>query len=150
MGEAGSFYAQGLRFSCTRCSACCRYEEGYVFLSGKDVSLLAEALKVEYEEFKEIYCRWIPLLNGKKQLSLKEKANYDCILWDRGCSVYESRPLQCRAFPFWPHAVGSRSAWEAVSVDCPGIGRGDLHSGDSIEKWLALQQNEPIISRGES
>ncbi|MDR3247725.1 MAG: YkgJ family cysteine cluster protein, partial [Treponema sp.] len=37
------FYANGLRFSCTRCSSCCRYESGYVFLSPEDVDVLAKA-----------------------------------------------------------------------------------------------------------
>ena len=148
--EKAPFYAEGLCFSCTRCSACCRYEAGYVFLSEKDVSLLAAALKIEKMELIGLYCRWIPSLDGKKRLSLKEKPNYDCIFWADGCSVYESRPLQCRAFPFWHSAVESRSSWETVSLDCPGIGKGILHSGDSIEKWLALQHKEPIISKGES
>ena len=144
------FYAEGLYFSCQRCSACCRYEAGYVFLSEKDASLLAEVLKIEYGEFVGLFCRWIPSSHGIKHLSLKEKSNYDCIFWDKGCSVYETRPLQCRAFPFWPSAVESSGSWKTVSLDCPGIGRGSFHSGESIEKWLALQQKEPIISKGES
>ena len=31
------FYAEGLRFSCERCSACCRGEPGYVFLTKEDL-----------------------------------------------------------------------------------------------------------------
>ena len=90
------YYAGGLRFSCARCSACCRYESGYVFLSGKDVSLLGDSLNIEYKEFTETYCRWIPSENETERLSLKEKSNYDCIFWNKkeNCSVYETRPLQ--------------------------------------------------------
>jgi len=156
-----SFYSQGLRFSCVRCSACCRFESGYVFLSGKDVSRLMTALNMGYREFRETYCRWIPSGNGAYRLSLKEKSNYDCVFWrlgnpesvsakEGGCSVYESRPLQCRAFPFWSSVVCSRDSWKMIAADCPGMDRGNLHSPDLIEKWLALQQNEPIISKGES
>ncbi|HQO67077.1 MAG TPA: YkgJ family cysteine cluster protein, partial [Spirochaetales bacterium] len=32
-----SFWHEGLRFECARCSACCRYEPGYVFLSADDL-----------------------------------------------------------------------------------------------------------------
>ena len=147
------FYSQGLRFSCTRCSACCRYESGYVFLSMKDVSRLRVNMKMGYEEFTTAFCRWIPSVNGAEQLSLKEKPNFDCIFWvsdESGggtCSVYEHRPLQCRAFPFWLSILSSRKTWKMAAQDCPGIDRGELHSHDSIEKWLAQRKKEPIIER---
>ena len=156
--EKSPFYSAGLNFSCTRCSACCRYESGFVFLSGQDVSLLKAELNMESNEFIRTYCRWVPSVKGTFQLSLKEKANYDCIFWkaeagpsgEGGCLVYKARPLQCRAFPFWSSVVDSKGNWEAAARECPGIGRGDLHSRDSIEKWLALRQKEPIMTRGES
>ena len=169
--EISPFYAQGLRFSCTRCSSCCRFEKGYVFLSQKDASKLAASLNMDYNNFIERYCRWIPSMNGgqnrKLELSLKEKSNYDCIFWtpelstspqgglygtvsgvpNEGCQVYESRPLQCRSFPFWQSVLSNKGSWEMTSKDCPGMGRGVHFSQDSIKKWLAMRHNEPIISR---
>ena len=148
MSGESPFYAQGLRFSCTRCSACCRHDSGYVFLSGKDVSILGAALDMEYGEFTKVYCRWIPSVNGTWQLSLREKSNFDCIFWtEEGCSVYEKRPLQCRSFPFWQSVVCDKRNWKMTAQGCPGMGRGSLHSTDSIKKWLALRLKEPIISR---
>ena len=144
------FYAKGLRFSCTRCSACCRYESGYVFLSGKDAFLLGTTLKMGYSEFTKAYCRWVPGEKGKSKLSLREKFNKDCIFWSpekAACSVYEARPVQCRAFPFWSSVVASEYNWKLTAINCPGMDHGALHSTDSIEKWLAIQENEPIISR---
>jgi len=149
--EKSPFYAQGLLFSCTRCSACCRFESGFVFLSEKDASLLCSALNMELKSFTETYCRWVPAENGKSELSLKEKSNYDCILWGKepveGCMVYEQRPLQCRAFPFWPSIVNSKKNWEMAALDCPGMGKGKLHSAASIREWLDAREKEPIISR---
>ena len=150
------FYAQGLYFSCTRCSACCRYETGYVYLSQKDVSLLLAALCICEEEFLKVYCRWSPIENGISRLSLKEKSNYDCIFWtdglrsntgEGGCLVYEARPLQCRAFPFWSSVINTKKSWKLTGKSCPGMNRGILHPRESIEKWLALRQNEPIIAK---
>ena len=142
------FYAGGLRFSCKRCSACCRHEAGFVFLSEKDVASLKTALIMELEEFLEIYCRWIPMGNGKDSLSLKEKSNFDCIFWQiDGCSVYGTRPLQCRAFPFWSSVVADKEAWEMAAKECPGMNSGDLHSHESIKNWLVIRKKEPIISR---
>jgi len=143
------FFAQGLRFSCIRCSACCRFESGFVYLSEKDTSLLAVALKINKMEFTEFYCRWIPSENGDIQLSLKEKPNYDCVFWvqDKGCSVYEARPLQCRAFPFWLSVLNDRNSWKSTARACPGMDKGTLHQEDSIREWLDMRQKEPIISR---
>ena len=93
---------------------------------------------------------------NKYKLSLKEKSNFDCIFWkadsnDAGaCSVYKSRPLQCRAFPFWDSVIISKKSWETAGKDCPGIDRGELHSHETIDKWLALKETEPIMSRGVS
>ena len=143
-----TFYSHGLRFSCERCSACCRHEEGFVYLSGKDTSLLGTALNMDFHEFTKVFCRWVPALNGTVKLSLKEKSNFDCIFWEQnGCSVYEARPLQCRAFPFWHSVLSSKKNWNLTAQSCPGIGQGKLHSRDSIKKWLTIRQKEPIISR---
>ena len=150
--QKSPFYANGLRFSCIRCSVCCRHESGYVFLSKKDAFLLTNALNTGYREFLEIFCRWVPSANGTEQLSLKEKSNYDCIFFggeksEDGCSVYETRPLQCRAFPFWSSVVSSRENWKMTAVACPGMDRGMLHSAESVTNWLAQRQKEPIIER---
>ena len=144
------FYAKGLKFSCIRCSACCRHDAGYVFLSLNDTSRLEAALNISHEEFTYTYCRWIPSLSGILKLSLKEKYNFDCIFWaedEGGCSVYEARPLQCRAFPFWDSALNSPRAWKALAKDCPGMNQGSVYSEEEINKWLSLREKEPIIFR---
>jgi Fe-S-cluster containining protein len=156
--EKPFFYDQGLYFSCLRCSACCRYESGYVFLSRTDVGVLAGTLKMGYTEFMEAFCRWIPFREGTERLSLKEKSNYDCIFWgsfpgrdkSEGCTVYESRPLQCRAFPFWRSALGSRGGWRVLALDCPGMNKGAFHSGREIASWLEEQEDEPVLTRNTS
>jgi Fe-S-cluster containining protein len=139
------FYAQGLRFSCARCSECCRIDPGFVFLRKNDMEMLVSALRMTYTEFIQRYCRWTPNAGGREQLSLREKANYDCIFWSNGCAIYEARPLQCRAYPFWPSMLASRDAWEAAR--CAGMGRGTLYSREEIEVALARQRAQPIIER---
>jgi len=143
------WYADGLRFSCARCSRCCRYETGFVYLSKNDVLSLAKKCNMKYTDFVETYCRWVEAQEGEC-LSLKEKAGYDCIFWDSGCTVYSARPLQCRIFPFWPSIVSSRSSWDMASDDCPGINNGILHSREEIEKTLYLRTADPLIKRYEN
>jgi len=141
-----SFYADGLRFSCRRCSACCRHESGFVFLSEKDVSALAAYTRMEYTDFVRAYCRWVGE-SEEERLSLREKPNYDCIFWDGNCTVYQYRPLQCRTFPFWESTVSSPKAWAAAARDCPGINQGALHTREEIDACLAGHENEMPISR---
>jgi Fe-S-cluster containining protein len=143
------FYAQGLRFSCTRCSSCFRLEPGYVFLSQKDLDALSATLCLDPAAFLSAYCRWIPVAGGVFHLSLREKNNYDCILWqDGGCSAYAARPLQCRTFPFWPSALASPAAWKEETRRCPGMGKGELHNAKEIEAHLRAQLQNPVLVQG--
>jgi Fe-S-cluster containining protein len=146
MGEE-PFYTPGLCFTCTQCSACCRYDPGYVFLSKKDVEILASEIRMDYNMVITVYCRWIPQGGGVERLSLKEKSNYDCIFWKDGCSVYKGRPLQCRNFPFWESLLFSHEAWKTAADSCPGMGKGEYHSMDYIESCLVQGKAEPIIIR---
>jgi len=141
------FYANGLCFACTRCSACCRHEPGYVFLSEPDLRLLEKEFKMQYNNINKVieaFCRWVPAPEGFR-LSLKEKANFDCIFWQGGCTVYQSRPLQCRTFPFWESTLRSRGTWESLS--CPGINKGEFHSFEYIENCLESRKAEPVMVR---
>lgn len=115
------FWDNGIGFLCTRCSACCCYDPGYVFLYEKDIPIMLQKLNITYYDFVERYCRWILFSDGYEYLTLKEKTNYDCIFWENGCSIYQARPLQCKAFPFWPTALRSVDAWNATISGCKAI-----------------------------
>jgi uncharacterized protein len=142
-----SFYDPGLRFECTRCSRCCRHEPGYVFLSAVDLERLVDRLRMTEREVLDRYCRTVEIV-GVRRISLREHDNFDCIFWESGteCTVYEARPLQCRAFPFWPANLGSIAEWQEAARRCPGIGRGRLHTRRTIDKWLRLREKEPFLS----
>jgi len=143
------FYSAGLRFSCTRCSSCCRHESGFVYLSEHDLSRLANEFKMDYTSFVKTWCRWVPDDKGNERLALKEKSDFDCIFcfWNKKCTVYHIRPLQCRAFPFWDYVVRSPEAWENMGRDCPGINNGELHAREEIESFLRQLEGEPVIER---
>lgn len=139
------FYEEGLHFTCTRCSKCCRHESGYVFLSESDVLRLAKFKGLSRESFLETYTRKVNL-GIATRITLNEQENFDCTFWkDGGCSVYPARPLQCRSFPFWPMNIASREAWEAAGDDCPGVNIGSLHSREDIDSWNELRKKEPFI-----
>jgi len=122
-----------------------------VYLSEKDLSRLAEGFDMDYSAFIAAWCRWVPYTPGRERLSLREKANLDCVFWGAGasdgCSVYHSRPLQCRAFPFWDSVMCSQGAWERVGMECPGINSGALHTREEIDGFLRQQEEELVIER---
>ena len=139
------FYASGLKFSCKRCSACCRYDAGYVFLSENDLNKLLAVQEMDRKNFIAAFCRWITDWDGKKCLSLKERTNKDCIFWDNGCKVYRVRPLQCRAFPFWESIVATAESWKIAASGCTGINSGKLYTAEEIDYFLERRSLEPII-----
>jgi len=130
------FYSEGLQFSCTQCSNCCRNEPGYVYLSKKDLTNLCECFNINSEEFTQTYCRTVPYHDGTDVLCLKEKLGYDCILWDNGCTAYRTRPIQCSTYPFWSFIVKNRQTWDKECSSCPGINNGVLRTKKEIEKHL--------------
>ena len=142
MSSLQPFYANGLAFECTRCSACCRHDPGYVFLSQNDLDKLCAHSGMSESDFRKKYCRVVDF-GIVKRLSLIEKKNFDCVFWEGdGCSVYAARPLQCRAFPFWMQNVESAENWQSVAQDCPGVNRGKVHDRAIIESWLNSRLNE--------
>jgi len=147
------FHADGLRFACTRCSGCCRHEGGFVFLSEGDLSRLANGFGMDYSAFVDAWCRWVPYTPGRERLSLREKPNLDCVFWSASaagsgwCSVYGTRPLQCRAFPFWDIILASRAAWERAGRECPGINSGRLYAMEEIDDFVRRLGEEPVIER---
>lgn len=141
------FYREGLRFECVRCSNCCRFEPGYVFLSANDVQRLEEGLGLSRQELFRTYCRDVDI-SGFPRISLKEKENFDCIFWEEGgCAVYEYRPLQCRSYPFWAAYLQSPSSWERVKASCPGAGRGRLYTEKEIDSWVRARLDEPPLEQ---
>ena len=139
------FYENGLKFECTQCSKCCRFDPGYVFLSYDDLYRLLKYFKMSESDFIENYCRKIDM-GENKRLSLNEKSNYDCIFWiDGGCQIYESRPLQCRSYPFWKPFLLNKEAWELEAESCPGMNNGTLIKKEKIDEWLSLRNKELYI-----
>jgi len=141
------FYSSGLNFSCKRCSSCCRHESGFVYLSENDIIKLLSALKTDRKVFIASYCRWVYSYEGDEVLSLKEKFNKDCILWDNGCTVYDSRPLQCVTFPFWENIVASKESWETAASGCPGMNSGELHTESAVKEKVKSRFRQPIITK---
>jgi Fe-S-cluster containining protein len=103
-----------------------------VRVTDAEIGALAKRLNVSESEFRKCYTR--PF---RKDITiLLEKPNLDCIFYDRekGCTVYEDRPKQCRTWPFWDIIVLSPRTWQESAQSCPGMNKGPLHSAEEIER----------------
>jgi Fe-S-cluster containining protein len=129
------WYKDGLSFRCTRCGACCTGAPGYVWVNAEEIAAIARHRGESVQETTELCTRVVP--QGR---SLHEKANGDCIFYDReqGCTIYPVRPRQCRTWPFWESNVATSEAWQRTCKVCPGSGQGDLISADEIVERLKV------------
>lgn len=132
------------KFQCTNCGYCCRFEPGFVFLTETDLKRLALYFELSVGDFIKTHCREVFGSDGSR-ISLKEKKNNDCEFWSEGCTIYEARPNQCRAYPFWPNIMKSQVEWDKESEFCPGIGRGEVLDLSLVEEKSALRK-ETLIS----
>jgi len=127
------WYKDGLRFKCTQCGNCCTGAPGYVWVNKAEIVAIANTVGEEdVHKFEERYVRKIGI-----RKSLKEFPNGDCVFFDnkeRKCTVYESRPRQCRTWPFWDSNLKTPETWEATCDFCPGSGKGQFYQIDKIEE----------------
>ena len=125
------WYSEGLRFECTQCGACCSGEPGYVWVDEAEIAAMADEMNMSVESFEHKFVR-----NLGYDKSLVEYPDGDCILLDpetRKCTVYESRPIQCRTWPFWDSTIRKKKDWKETCLVCPGAGKGKLYTFEQIE-----------------
>jgi Fe-S-cluster containining protein len=95
-----------------------------------DVSAIALHLGMSEADFLARYCQTV---DGWVSLRMDDPA---CPFLEAGntCGIYPVRPKQCATWPFWKENL-KRTTWEGeIAADCPGIGKGELHSRAEIER----------------
>ena len=119
-----------LRFSCQPgCTACCN-QQGFVYLTERDLKRAAKFVGMTPEAFEERYVYRTAHLRR-----LRKPRDKQCpFLEESGCGIHPAKPTQCRTFPFWPEHVEEVDAWNDLKKYCPGIGKGELiQIGDALE-----------------
>ncbi len=141
------FYKSGLNFECQRCSFCCGHSPGFVYLSSRDLTELCKFFSLSIKDFVDKYCRWADYYYGEQVLALLEKKNYDCILWQNGCSAYTARPIQCSTYPFWSWMIKDKHMWDECAKECPGMNKGKTWSFEQIEQNRKMYENNKPLTR---
>lgn len=115
------WYKEGLRFKCTECGKCCTGKPGFIWVSKEEISAMAAFLNISQELFKRRYIR-----SRDNRFALIEKktdaGDVACVfLKDKKCEVYQSRPAQCRTFPWWKENLNTEESWKLAAEGCEGI-----------------------------
>ena len=117
-----TWYKEGLRFKCTGCGQCCTGSPGHVWVSDEEIAAMAEKLKLSVDAFCKKYTRLI----GRKLSLLENPNNWDCVFLEEDkCRLYDTRPKQCRTFPWWSDNLASPCAWKQTAKGCEGIDHPD-------------------------
>ena len=129
-------YDNGIRFECQGSGKCCvsRNSYGFVYLSNIDIRRFSKYFKISIKKFKDEYCQ---ITDGFIHLLEKTELDGSCIfLKNKKCSVYTSRPSQCRTWPFWNENMNAKVWNEDISLNCPGIGKGKIIEAKTIKNFL--------------
>jgi uncharacterized protein len=130
------WYAAGLHFACGQCGGCCSGPgEGYIWVTGPEIELIAEHLGITPGELRRRYLRRVVM----RTTIIEHSVTKDCIFLRevdgrKGCTIYPVRPNQCRTWPFWAENLSDPDAWNQAGVRCPGVNRGREYSFDEIER----------------
>ena len=119
------WYSHGVRFECQPdCGKCCDQPDGVVFLAPHDAKRLAEHHQMDVQEWLDRDCS--RSRNGRYVLRSRTEDGV-CIYLndDKSCSVYEVKPDQCSAFPWWNENMASNRSWAKTVQLCPGLRQPD-------------------------
>lgn len=142
-----AWWMDGVAFQCQpNCGKCCDQPGGYVYLAREDAERLAAHAQLSVDAWLERDAR--RTFDGRFVLKNKEETDI-CIHFNeqRQCDVYEVRPQQCRAFPWWPENLVTQGKWQKTKRSCPGIEAEDalIIDGQTIRFHLLADR---IASQG--
>jgi Fe-S-cluster containining protein len=115
-----------------------------VWFTDEEAYAMAAYLKLDVNEFLRRHAHTV---NGRWTLNERVgPAGYDCVFLQRDAkgkalySIYGSRPMQCRTWPFWNDLLKSQKDWDRAAERCPGMNKGTFYP---IEKIRVIRDGTP-------
>lgn len=107
------------KFKCAKCGLCCSDID--IRLSPHDLLRLSHRLQMPVKEFSKKYTDYIIDKEDSFMICCILKTRPDCVFWtQKGCSVYEDRPLACRIYPIATMYYYNKNAYYITPGKCQG------------------------------
>ena len=119
-------FPKDVNFGCCKCARCCGDTEDtvrHVLLLETEAERIAEETSQDVKAFAEEVFGFEPYIYEVKKTDADGKCFF---LVDNRCSIYETRPIICRFYPFELKNLGNSSFLFSYTTKCPGIGKGTL------------------------
>ena len=129
-------YPEDVRFRCTGCGIYCGDTEERVrriLLLNVDVERIAEATQKSIEEFAKKTRGREPYVYEMVKTGEEGKCIF---LENERCTIYPSRPLICRFYPFELRVARNGRREFLYTTECPGIGKGKKLTENYFKKLL--------------
>jgi|YelNatPaOPRAMG01_1025707.scaffolds.fasta_scaffold149255_1 Fe-S-cluster containining protein len=122
-----------IRFECTLCGKCCIQDDKnrrLIILTGKDVNEISNETGLKTEDFSD-------RSSNEKYPFIMKLVEQKCFFLEPSgkCSIYSSRPLVCRFYPFVMQKIGDKYVFHA-DPSCPGLGKGKYLDREYFEKLV--------------
>ena len=134
-------YPRNVRFECTRCALCCgdtKVRARHILLLKKEAHKISETTSKLVEDFAfRIEGHEPYVYEMRKGISGK------CVFLEKDdCTIYASRPLVCRYYPFELRTLQNGRLFFSSTKECPGMGRGRLLGKVYYEELFRLARNQ--------
>jgi len=151
-------WRKNLKFRCTGCGKCCR--ETVVLVTDADVRRLVDGVGIEPASVVRFFKPdelvmhkrhpfWIRFASGPAVMGLRWENGHCRFLGANNlCTVYESRPVTCREYPF--NVERSEAGKTTVSidhvVDCPNEwdGKNSIREIKAVVTWNETQSQDYV------
>ena len=132
------------RFRCARCGSCCSEMPKGVPLYHGDIEGIARRIGIPTHDFVADFCDV-----DEHRIESEEKgvvhipviylktSDGKCVFFkEKGCSVHEVKPYNCKAAPFISLVFQSESWIRSLKHNCKGYGRGPFYTKRRIRQQL--------------
>ena len=128
------------KFNCTHCEKCCCETATQIKLTVLDLIRLSKALGKPVSSLFFGYLGFKPFLEDGSVYSFEPGLNIPCVFYDDSkqkdkCNVYNSRPLNCRMFPFWILVQFSKKGISDNETPCLSDLKLDKDEVEKYEKY---------------
>jgi Fe-S-cluster containining protein len=136
-------YPNNVFFECSKCGLCC----GDTLQKTRHILVLETEINIISKETclpKKVFSKQIPKEKPYRYEMKKNNEGKCFFLKDNQCSIYMSRPLICRFYPFELKFESDKDQHVfGFTVECSGINKGRIMNREDFEK-LFLQAQERL------